>query len=83
MDWPLATAKILIERHEASVCLDARGLAGISLRRDLPWGESVSVMTTSSPAQLANGNFKFAIEMQTGDKIDIEAASFSMSIKPG
>lgn len=82
LEWEHAVAKILIERHDASIVLEAKELKGISLRRDLPWGESVSIMTTHGPFKLETGGFKLTIKMQSGDQIEIEAHSFSMLVRP-
>ncbi|MHB8455973.1 MAG: hypothetical protein ACYDDO_15055 [Acidiferrobacterales bacterium] len=70
---------IMFHAHEdGPVALLAEGLADLHVPKQQGWGPSMSVNCASGPTQLDNGNFRLKIEMQTGDIIELEAASISM-----
>lgn len=56
----------------------AEGLVDLKVPKREEWGESVSVNEVEGPLVLENGNSYLAIEIQSGDKIEIEAKSISL-----
>ena len=87
-DWSLVT--LLLEWTEdkititlkngtsAEVHLVANGLAELKVPKREEWGESVSINEVDGPITLSNGNSYLSIEIQSGDKIELEAESISL-----
>lgn len=61
--------------HPQRVVL-ASAVRRVSYDRQMPWGASVSLNAVRGPAAAADGAFVLEIEMQSGDLIRIEAATF-------
>lgn len=79
IDWAEATIDITFKNGTSNqVCLVAEGLSGLRLSKREPWGESSSVNEVEGPNSLDNGNKYICIEIQSGDKIEIEAKSISV-----
>lgn len=89
-DWSLVT--ILLEWAEGKITITmkngdsrevhlvASGLAEIKVPKREEWGGSVSINKVDGPSTLANGNSYLSIEVQSGDKIELEAESISLPI---
>jgi hypothetical protein len=87
-DWTLVT--LLLEWFKGIVTITlknsnsnefflvAEGLADLKVPKREDWGESVSVNEVDGPRVLENGNSYISIEIQSGDKIEIEAKSISL-----
>ena len=70
--------------HE-TVSLLAQQFSDLKITKREEWGESVSINKVQGPNILENGNNIIFIEMQSGDVLTIEAASFNFpenSVKP-
>ncbi|HYD41356.1 MAG TPA: hypothetical protein VEB43_11055 [Anaeromyxobacter sp.] len=60
----------------------ASGVCRLSCDRQMPWGFSVSINEVRGPAASANDTSILEIEMQSGDLVRIEAATFSLQHEP-
>lgn len=79
VDWAPGLATITFRNHESKeVQLVAYGIIDVHIPKKQEWGESVSVNETNGPMLLGNGNYFLEIEMQSGDRINIEANSIAM-----
>lgn len=76
VDWTKGIATITFRNSQSQkVFLVAEGLSDFRVPRREEWGESASVNEVEGPKKLHNGNMHFSIEMQSGDKIELEAQS--------
>lgn len=86
-DWTLDT--ITIHWKERQIILDLRSpsgpkqliATGFSKFLEIgnsPWGRSVSINEVIGPTPTAAGSNSLKIEMQSGDVIELEAASIDM-----
>ena len=80
-DWLNGFASLVFNnaRSEEVIVL-AKGVKHLQVPKREEWGESVSVNETDGPRSIKNGLSYLAIEIQSGDKIEIEAKSISMPI---
>lgn len=79
IDWPKGMVTITFKNTcSDEVFLVAEGLVDFKIPKREDWGESVSVNVVEGPSILENGNTYLAIEMQSGDKIELEASSISL-----
>lgn len=79
--WKESTVIITFEdsnSHEVDLII--KGLTDLKIPKKDDWGESDSVNEIEGPILLDNGKNYLAIEIQSGDKIEIEADSISMPI---
>ncbi len=56
----------------------ADALRRLSCSREMPWGASRSINEVHPPAAIDGGLSSLEIEMQSGDRLRIEAGSFSL-----
>ena len=79
MEWGIGKATITLkDNNSADVFLVADGLADLKVPRREEWGKSISVNDIIGPTALPNGNSYIVIEIQSGDRIEIEAKSISL-----
>lgn len=60
------------------VFLIAEGLVNLKIPKREAWGQSISINEVEGPILLENGNSYLVIEIQSGDKIELEARSISL-----
>lgn len=76
IDWIKGTIAITFKNnYSKEVQLTAENFADLRIPKREEWGESVSVNEAEGPTLLKNGNYHICIEIQSGDKIEIEAKS--------
>jgi hypothetical protein len=79
VDWLNGVVTFTFKNSSSTeVFLVAEGLADLKVPKREDWGESVSVNEVKGPMVLENGNSYLAIEIQSGDKIELEARSISL-----
>ena len=69
----------LCEQPSRHVVVVGREVSLLHCPREHPWGESVHVNLIDPPAPTPAGRLRLNIEMQTGDRIEVEAASFMIA----
>lgn len=78
VDWVSGSVTISFRNCQSQeVFLMAEGLSDLRIPRREEWGRSVSINEVDGPVVLQNGNYYLSIEIQSGDKIEIEAKSIS------
>lgn len=78
-EWSNSTVIVqLRDRHSAPRKLTAHGIRGLSVRQDQPWGSSVSILACEPVIATEDGLYRLTIELQSGDRIDIEAERFDL-----
>jgi hypothetical protein len=78
VDWKEAVARLEFNWHGKLKVVRATGLSDIHLPRHLPSGRSDAVDRCDGPTKLQSGGYGLAIEMQSGDKIELVARQFEM-----
>jgi hypothetical protein len=78
VDWKEAVARLEFNAGGKLKVVRAIGLSDMHLSRQLSWGESIYVNVCKGPTKLQSGGYGLAIEMQTGDIIELVAAQFEM-----
>lgn len=79
VEWLKGVVTITFKNSSSNeVFLIAEGLADLRVPKREDWGESVSVNEVDGPRILENGNSYIGIEIQSGDKVEIEARSISL-----
>jgi len=79
VDWLKGMVTITFKNSSSNeVFLVAEDLADLKVPKSEDWGGSVSVNEVDGPRVLENGNSYIGIEIQSGDKIEIEARSISL-----
>jgi len=79
IDWKGATARLEFNSSSGPKAVTAAGLMDLRVPRSLPWGPSVSVNGYDGPTKLHDGGYSLAIEMQSGDTIELRAEQIQMS----
>ena len=79
VEWSKGMVTITFENSSNEVFLVAEGLADLKVPKREDWGGSVSVNEVDGPRMLDNGNSYIGIEIQSGDRIEIEAKSIYLS----
>lgn len=81
LEWAEGKITIILKNSASvEVRLLASGLADLKVPKREKWGESVSINEVDGPILLENGNSYLSIEIQSGDKIELEAESISLPI---
>lgn len=79
VEWIKGVVTITFRNSKSDeVFLVAEGLADLKVPKRDDWGDSVSVNEVEGPVKIDNGNTYLAIEIQSGDKLELEAKSISM-----
>lgn len=79
IDWAKGVVTISFMNNQSQkVFLIAEGFSDLRVPKREKWGGSVSINEVGGPKLLQNGNIYFSIEMQSGDKIEMEARSISL-----
>lgn len=77
-EWKTARVTLSLKwRADGLMLLVADGVSNVRIPQLKPWGPSVSINKVRGPTEEAAGRHRLEIEMQTGDLIEIEAASFA------
>ena len=82
VDWESATTAIrfgLPGDPSPSLSLVFRGLRGVHIPRDQPWGPSVFVNTVEYVDERDTDAVSVRIEMQSGDEITVRAGSLDIA----
>ena len=78
-EWSDSTVIVqLRDRHSAPRNLTAHGIRGLSVRQEQTWGPSVSILACEPAIATGDGLYRLTIELQSGDRIDIEAERFDL-----
>ena len=73
----IAEATLVFRVHgPRTVVLRASGVASLTCPHENPWGPSISVNEIHGPFAVREGVERIEVEVQSGDTIVIEAASF-------
>ena len=79
VEWIKGVVTITFKNNDSKqVFLVAEGLADLKIPKREDWGESISVNEIEGLNSLDNGNSFITIEIQSGDKIELEARSISL-----
>lgn len=83
VDWNDGKA-ILTFKNEKSdfVLYVAENLLDLKISKLEEWGPSISINEAFGPTLLHTGNYSFELEMQSGDRIFLEAKSIFMQKSP-
>jgi len=65
-------------RYKTSEQVVANNFSKLEVPRRYEWGESETINEITGPIQLDSGQYRFSIEMQSGDVIEIDAESLDM-----
>jgi hypothetical protein len=77
--WATGIVDITFKNEQSKVVqLIATGFINLHIPRQEDWGSSVSVNEVDGPRLLENGNSYLCLEIQSGDKIELEAKSISL-----
>ena len=79
VDWIKGIVTITFKNYESNqVKLTADGLINLHIPKHEEWGESVSINEFIGPILLSDGNYHLELEIQSGDRIELEAKSIKM-----
>lgn len=79
VEWSSGKLTITLNTHaHGLVEIHADGLVGLTVPKREEWGASVYVNEYEGPSDLSNGNQSLVIEMQSGDRIALEARLIKM-----
>lgn len=79
VNWGKSAVTITLKNYESKeILLVAEGFEELRVPKRAEWGESVSINEVTGPTKLDNGNYHLTLEIQSGDKIEIEARAISM-----
>lgn len=78
IDWKSGDVRIDVRSPSGETSIRASDLREIHMPRYRAWGPSVSIYTVTGPAPRDDGLVSLAIEMQSGDRIEIVARSIEM-----
>lgn len=77
--WANGTVEITFKNELSKIVqVVATGVTDLHVPHREEWGPSVSVNEIDGPRLLKNGNFYLCLEIQSGDKIKLEANSISL-----
>jgi hypothetical protein len=78
VDCGAGVVRVEFDAPKGRALLQAHGLHNLHIPRAESWGPSVSVNEAQGPLEVEGGLFRFSIEMQSGDLIEIVAHSFDL-----
>lgn len=78
--WLTGTLVFRLQSPDGPRNLTASGVSELTIPRKLPWGQSASINTVTGPIMSTDGTSKLAVEMQSGDTLQIIAKSFGLSL---
>jgi hypothetical protein len=82
VEWQAGTVRLDLQSPSGSCSLHAVGLQDLRVPQANPWGKSVSINATRGPTGILSQDSKtFALEMQSGDVIEITARSFAIPLE--
>jgi hypothetical protein len=82
LDWGVGSAEVSLKTAGGIVLVRASGVTKLLCPRLYPWGPSSSVNQVRGPRALGGASI-LEIEMQSGDVIVLEAASFIVDDRLG
>ncbi|MBU6953631.1 hypothetical protein [Hahella sp. HN01] len=81
VDWEKGVVTITLKNSRSEdVFIVADGLVSLIVPRREAWGGSVSVNAMEGPRLLTNGDYYLALEMQSGDRIELEARTITLPV---
>jgi hypothetical protein len=78
VEWEAGTVTIALTGPTVTATLVGHDVQNLQMPRHFAWGRSVSVNQMDGPTPVADGFFRLSVEMQSGDIIEIVAASFDL-----
>jgi hypothetical protein len=79
VEWEAGTVRVDLQSPSGPRCLCAAGLQDLRVPQSTPWGPSISVNAVRGPlGKPSQDTTTLAIEMQSGDVIEITARSFDI-----
>jgi hypothetical protein len=79
VDWLKGMITIVFKNDRSEeTFLVAEGFSNLKVPKQEAWGESASVNEVEGPRKLDNGWIYISIEIQSGDKIELEAKSITL-----
>ena len=78
VDWGTGEVRLGIESPSGQTSIRALDLYELRVPRARAWGPSVSINAVEGPSAQKDGRLRLAIEMQSGDLIEIVARSIEM-----
>src|SRR3990167_3885629 len=79
IEWAKGVVIITFKNHQSKeAVLMANEFADLHVPKQEEWGESVSINKMTGPILLENGNYYIELEMQSGDKLYLEAKSIQI-----
>ena len=78
VDWAVGSVQIDLRSPTGHAAIAVSGFQNLLIPKDQLWGASRSINKVVGPTQRNDGLFDLAIEMQSGDVIEIQAASFDL-----
>lgn len=78
VDWGTGEVQLSVQSPAGQSSIRALDLHELHVPRARAWGPSVSINTVDGPTPREDGLVRLAIEMQSGDLIEIVARSFEM-----
>ena len=78
VEWATGRVQVRLTSPAGPVAIDASGLLDLHLPRVQNWGRSVTIYSVDGPTLREDELSHLAIEMQSGDVIEIVARSFKM-----
>lgn len=79
IDWGKGIVTITFKDCKSKeVTLVASGFTDLHIPKQEKWGESISVNRMAGPILLESGNYYVELEIQSGDKLYLEAKSIQV-----
>jgi hypothetical protein len=78
VDWKKTSARLEFNSAGTLKVVRAMGLSNMRLNRTLAWEPSAAVSQSEGPTKIDSGEYRLAIEMQGGGKIEVVARQFEM-----
>jgi hypothetical protein len=78
VDWGTGEVRLGVVSPSGQACIRAFDLYELRVPRARAWGPSVSINAVEGPSPQEDGWLRLAIEMQSGDLIEIVARSIEM-----
>jgi hypothetical protein len=80
VDWGAGEVRLCVDSPSGQTGVRAIDLYELRVPRAQAWGPSVSINSVDGPSPQEDGRVRVAIEMQSGDLIEIVARSIEMPL---
>jgi len=80
IDWGVGEARLCVDSPSGRTSIRAFDLYELRVPRTQAWGPSASINEVDGPSPQEDGRVRLAIEMQSGDLIEIVARSIEMPL---